>query len=210
MKCLGSRLVRWSALLALPILMLVGAEAFPSVAGAATSCASDVQHVEAGAKGPFRCKAAGINTIVVGAQTPLPLTSLRASFRKARTTHTLVEKVDGTVMSHATAKGVFVLVTIQVTNLTHKPQSFDDLGQTELQIGNSQYSVSTDGDLSDSGADGFTDDIQPGESSTGDIVFDVPNSALALFPKHAALLLVNFGDDVSFGSPSQVGVMYVG
>jgi hypothetical protein len=129
---------------------------------------------------------------------------------RTRTTRTLTDKIDGTTLSHATAKGMFVLVTIRVVNHTHTPQLFDQDSQTELEIKTDYYSNSTPGLDADSGADAWGSEIEPGESSTGDLVFDVPKSAAALFPKHAALLLANFGDFLQASSVSELGLIYLG
>ncbi len=89
-----------------------------SVGHAATaSCASDVQRVEAGAPGPLDCSTQGVKTLVVARRTALVLTSMRVTVQKMRTAHTLSEKIGGATVGHATAKGLFVVVTVRVSNV---------------------------------------------------------------------------------------------
>jgi hypothetical protein len=183
----------------------------PTVATAgAPPCTSVAKRIESGTPGPLNCSANGVATVYVAKRTALPLTTLAVTVTGVRTTRTLVEKVDGVTISHATAQGMFVVVTVRVANRTHKPQLFNGDSQTELLIGSDTYSISTSGDEADSGTSGLDNQIEPGESATGDIVFDVAKSVLRSYPAHAGLVVVNFGDFVSFGSVSQIGVVYLG
>jgi hypothetical protein len=56
---------------------------------------------------------------------PVSLASMRVSVQQTRTASTLADTIDGTTISHATAKGVFIVVTVRVANETHQPQLFD-------------------------------------------------------------------------------------
>lgn len=171
---------------------------------------ADGQRIEHGAPGPIVCSTKGIKTILVARRTTLPLSSMHVQVLASRVTKSLKEVVDGTTISQATAKGEFVVITLRIANETHTPQSFDDLAQSELEIANNDFSVSTNGDEADSGTQGFDDQTQPGESSTGDIVFDVATKSASTFPAHAGLLLVDYGANVSVGSVNEVGLIYLG
>lgn len=178
-----------------------------TAAAAAPSCSQDTVKVQAGAHGPFACSLKGTATIIVGQKTRLAMQSMTVVGVSAKLTKRLEDKIDGTVISSATAQGRFAVVRITVTNHTHKPQSFDKFGQAELQVKQDSYSTSLKGIEADPAA-GLNDDIEPGESETGDLVFDVPAAlALAAFPAHAALFMVNFGDDTSYDLGGQLGVI---
>jgi hypothetical protein len=118
----------------------------------------------------------------------------------------LVDKDDGITLGSATAQGEFAIVRFTVKNNTNKPQQFDQFGQIELQVKTDQYSASLKGEDADPHEGDFNDDIEPGETGTGDVVLDIPTSAASSFPAHAALLLVNFGHDTSFDT-GQIGVL---
>jgi hypothetical protein len=183
----------------------------PTVATAgAPPCTSVAKRIASGAPGPLNCSANGVATVYVAKQTTLPLATMAVTVTGVRMTRTLVEKVGGTTISHATAQGMFVVVTVRVANRTHKPQLFNDDSQVELLIGSDTYSISASGDEADSATSAFDSDIEPGETATGDVVFDVAKSVLKSYPAHAGLVVVNFGDFVSFGSVSQIGVVYLG
>jgi hypothetical protein len=203
------RVIRWTVAISFASAVALGG----SVASQASTPAcnsSQGQRIEHGAPGPIVCSSKGIKTIWVARRTTLALTSMHVNVVATRLTKKLAITSFGTTISHATAQGEFVVVTLRISNNTNKPQSFDDLAQTELQVGNDQFSVSTNGDESDKGSEGWNGDIEPGESATGDIVFDVSARSAADVPRHAGLLIVNFGDDVSFGSVSEVGIVYLG
>jgi hypothetical protein len=196
----------------LPTLALMGFGGSVVAHVVMASCPTVIQRIEfGGVAGPLECSANGTKTIVVARRTSLVLSSMTVNAVKTRTTHELSDVVDGTTISHATAKGTFVVVTIRVANHTHMPQLFDPDSQAELEIKSNDYSTSTPGTEADSGTDAWDSDIEPGESSTGDVVFDVPTSQASLFPQHAALLLVNFGDFLQASSRvSEFGLIYLG
>jgi hypothetical protein len=109
----------------------------------APPCASVTKRIESGSPGPLNCSAGGVATVEVARHTTLPLKSMSVAVTGTRTTGTLVDKIDGVTISHATAQGMFVVVTVRVSNRTHKPQLFNGGLQTELVIGPDTYSVST-------------------------------------------------------------------
>jgi hypothetical protein len=101
----------------------------------------------------------------------------------------------------ANATGTFVIVTIAVTNTTSSPQTFDEgtsTSQGELEIVKNTYSVSFDAENGDDPRSFLTNNnaIQPGETRTGTIDFDVPTNAAQQVYRHGALVVANFGDDV--------------
>ena len=119
---------------------------------------------------------------------------------------TLHAKIDHVSIGHETssdlgvktAHGKFVLVTLSVTNHSDSPQSFDSLGgETALVLSNQkQYSERFDA------ANGYDqnsfmmndDDIQPDQTATHELVFDVPAHAVV---SGSNLAVLNFGDDMT-------------
>jgi hypothetical protein len=194
--------------------LLVGfALMFAGTANAAAPSAacskSDTHQIESGSPGPIICTTAGVKTVFVARRTMLVLSSMRVQVTGTRTTKTLVDQSDGVTFAHAKAQGTFAIVTLRITNETHQPQLFDEASQAELQIGVNQYSSSLNGEDADAGTQGLDDQIQPGESATGDIVFDVPTSAISGFTLHSALLLANFNQFLTI-SPTELGLIYLG
>lgn len=109
----------------------------------------------------------------------------------------------------ANARGTFVIATIAVTNTTTSPQTFDEgsaTSQGQLEIGKNSYSVSFDAENTNDPNSFVTNsnDIQPGETRTGTIDFDVPSSAAPQVYKHGALVITNFGDSVDSAQTAAV------
>ena len=107
----------------------------------------------------------------------------------------------------ATATGRFVIFNITVSNRLDSAQSINLAGsnssQSFLLIGKREYSDSFDAEngpdpqscVDVTGIGGS--DIQPGESATCDVIFDVPTSAVTQIAKTGNLDFANFGDDFS-------------
>jgi hypothetical protein len=117
----------------------------------------------------------------------------------------------GTGGVSATASGTFEILGLQVTNDTNTPQTVESIGGStfELQTLGRPSRTYTESFHAENQADqqSFVTQsatpIQPGASQTGDIVFDLPGSALAAIRKDGAgLLFGNFGDDLSSTSAS--------
>jgi hypothetical protein len=109
----------------------------------------------------------------------------------------------------ANARGTFVVVTIAVTNATTSPQTFDEgssTSQGSLEIGKNSYSVSFDAENTNDPNSFVTNDnaIQPGETRTGTIDFDVPSSAARQAYEHGALFVVDFGESVDSAQTAAV------
>ena len=109
----------------------------------------------------------------------------------------------------ANAHGTFVIVSIAVTNTTQSPQTFDEgssTSQAALRIGNNTYSVSFDAENTNDPNSFVTNDapIQPGETRTGTIDFDVPSSAAARVNQHGGLVVVDFGETLDSAQSAAV------
>lgn len=104
----------------------------------------------------------------------------------------------GNGVASATARGTFVTVNLTVANRLDSPQQFDesDTGQVELQVGKSTYTPNFDAvNQADqqSFLSGNNNTIQPGESQSGDVVFDVPSGQFQTALNHGAVVVVDFG-----------------
>jgi hypothetical protein len=102
----------------------------------------------------------------------------------------------------ATARGTFVTVNVTVTNRLDSPQQFDesDTGQVQLQVRQATYTPSFEAENQadqKSFLSANLEPLQPGESQSGDVVFDVPTSRVATALNHGAIVVVDFGSTVS-------------
>lgn len=84
----------------------------------------------------------------------------------------------GTSVLGERAQGQFCLVTLKVTNIGKQAQTFDGSNQFAYGSGGAKYDADTTADLYvNKAADTFLNDINPGNSVTGVIVFDIPKTA---------------------------------
>ena len=171
------------------------------------SCRKDLALIDAGASGPLSCVSQGTPTILVGRSTTLALRTMSVALTAVRTASRYTIAVRGQPPGTVKAKGVFILVTVTVTNDTHASHVFNAQHQAVLEINNS---TEVPNEFVDSqlgfGALLAGPTIHPHQSVTGDLVIDVPKSAVRTFPAKSGLALVNFGQDTSSGPVSQLGV----
>jgi hypothetical protein len=155
------------------------------------------------------CTLGGVSfTVAHGTQT-LRLKTLALNITGVRTTSTVANN-----SISATAKGEFLIVTISVTNKTTSPETFDGGGfqqQSELELDGASYTESFHAENQADAQSFITNNspIQPGESATGDLVFDVPpaEAAKATTDSRDVLIIGNFGDDLSQQQPSKLGLI---
>jgi len=107
----------------------------------------------------------------------------------------------------ATANGEYLIVTLKVTNNTDSPETFDGISshETELVADGKDF---TEAFKAENQADqqsfiSQSEAIQPGESATGDVVFDVPPAIAAkvLSGQKGGLAILNFGEENSESAP---------
>lgn len=152
-----------------------------------------------------KCTHGGVTLILANRGSPVHLKTLTVMVVNVDTPQTISSGSGFT----ANANGTFVQVTIAVTNTTHAPQTFDEgssTSQGSLEIGNNTYSVSFDAENTNDPNSFVTNNnaIQPGETRTGTIDFDVPSSAAAQASQHGALLITDFGDSVDSAQSAAV------
>jgi hypothetical protein len=132
---------------------------------------------------------------------------MTAGFVGARTTGSVS---DSSGAASATATGTFVIITLKITNTSNSPQSVETPGSTRFQLSPIQSNKNfTESFVAENQADSQSflsqnsTSVQPDESQTGDVVFDVPASDLARMRREGATLTFgSFGQDLSSGVPS--------
>lgn len=88
-----------------------------------------------------------------------------------------VAKVGDSILSDK-AQGQFCLVTVKVRNIGKEAQMFDDSDQKAYGSDNAQFSTDTSAGIDVNQNDAtFLNDINPGNSVIGVLVFDIPKSA---------------------------------
>jgi hypothetical protein len=81
----------------------------------------------------------------------------------------------GNEFLNETAQGSFTLVTLKVTNIGDEPQMFFDSNVTGFDAQGREFSAdSTAGLCANPDGEGFINDVNPGNSVTALVVFDVP------------------------------------
>jgi hypothetical protein len=102
--------------------------------------------------------------------------------------------------SAAKAHGTFVIATVELTNREHSPQAWASK-QSSLLVGGNSYEEAFE---AENGKDqhsllwtsGATNNIQPEETRTGDLVYDVPSSALHTLEREGgAIAIRDFGEE---------------
>jgi hypothetical protein len=171
------------------------------------SCQKDLALIDAGAPGPLSCVSQGTPTILVGKSTTLALRTMSVALTAVRTASRYTLAVRGQAPGAVKAKGVFIVLTITVTNDTHAAHVFNAQSQVVLEINdNPNAPIEFVDRRLGFGALLAGPTIHPRLSVTGDLLFDVPKSALRTFPAKSGLALVNFGQNTSSGLVSQLGV----
>jgi hypothetical protein len=171
------------------------------------SCQKDLALIDAGAPGPLSCVSQGTPTILVGKSTTLALRTMSVALTAVRTASRYTLAVRGQAPGAVKAKGVFIVLTITVTNDTHAAHVFNSQNQVVLEINdNPNAPIEFVDRRLGFGALLAGPTIHPRLSVTGDLLFDVPKSALRTFPAKSGLALVNFGQNTSSGLVSQLGV----
>lgn len=101
----------------------------------------------------------------------------------------------------ATAHGLFLVCSVTITNTSSGPQTFDpEADRSALALPNSHYSESFDAENT-ADPNSFvsqSDPIQPGESATGDLIYDMPPNlatSVANGTARAEIQLVDFDED---------------
>jgi Domain of unknown function (DUF4352) len=182
--------------------------ATPSASAGLPACADLIRRHA----GPGMCQLTnGLNVHFARRGTSLHLASLAADALSTRIT-------DSVSSSYASkhAHGRYIVITLRIANRQSSPANFDSIGTTQtLLIGhNAQFSEAFEaenGPDQQSCVASDTTPIQPGESTTCDVIFDVPVAAANRMRTHgAALVVTNFGEDVGSGGTTGSGLIDFG
>lgn len=163
----------------------------PSTTAAREANTCKDKGIDAQQRNEGTCEANGLTVTVANRDTPLRLEELTATLTDIEIRATIEGEYD-TVR----ARGKFVILRLSVTNRLDAPEAFASQ-QAVLQIENKTYTQSSDGDLT-AVEDAWTsqyEELQPGETRQGALIFDLPAAAAAKAESRAAtpnLLLVNF------------------
>ena len=139
---------------------------------------------------------------VATANYAIEIPGMTVQFEGARTTNSVS---DSSGVESARANGIFLIITLKVTNMGNTPQSVEQPGSGHFALSPiMSQAIYTESFQAENQADqqSFisqdTTPVQSGESQTGDIVFDVAPSALTLMRHDGAILeWGGFGQDLS-------------
>jgi Protein of unknown function (DUF2510)/Domain of unknown function (DUF4352) len=152
------------------------------------------------------CTVKGQDVVVVNKDSTLELDQLSARLVGISTADTFQGRSPGP----KSASGVFVVARVEITNTTDKPQTYDSFGEaTALNLGRDVYTEDfnvENGTATDSFVWRSTD-LQPHDSMTGTLVYDVPANAAGHLETDGYLSIGNFRDDPVSGRPKQLGVI---
>lgn len=158
-------------------------------------------------KSGLKCTENGNTLTFVHQGDTLRLKTLTAQVTDVHTTTSLANSI-----SSVTAKGAFVIITLNITNKTSTPETIATPGnqQTVLVGHKAQYSEDFDaenGPDQNSCINQNGTSLQPGASQSCDVVYDIPTPAVTRARTHRFGLLVgNFGADFSSNAYSPVTV----
>jgi hypothetical protein len=145
------------------------------------------------------CKTKGTAITVVNSDRSLGLKSLTLRINRISTSNSLS---DGSGQS-AIAHGRFVTVNVTVGNRADSAQTFDGVGTQQTQLFLSKDTFNEDFEA-ENGPDQNSclwnapdAGIQPEETQTCDVVFDVPSHLIGQIDTTGNLDVINFGDDLS-------------
>ena len=202
------------------VLAICGKKEVPkSTGGESQSTAAATPTPTAEASAPPNCREAAVATastcelegtivLVAHGHNELKLRTLAARIEGIRTASSFSSGVGTT-----TAHGIFLVISLHLTNMASAPQVFDgiDAKQVALSVSKHYYGESFAAENESDKQSFITNEepIQPGESKTGDLVFDVPPSVVnevRTLPE-SGLFIGNFGDNEIEGTPSGTGLI---
>ena len=156
------------------------------------------------------CSAAGTEYVVADHGEDLELDTLTARVEAVQET----ARVSGNYLKPKQSKrGRFVVGTLAITNEGSREEVFDDFGeQAQLVAGTDTYrepfsmlnGVATGSFLWKASK------IKPGRTASGDVVFDVPEPAVAELGTNASIQILNFGDEGNIKRADQIGLLRTG
>jgi hypothetical protein len=132
---------------------------------------------------------------VVNAETKLTLDEMDAELVGIRT----ADAVSGEYSGTEKANGTYVVVSLRVTNRTDSPATFSN-DQVRLVLDDKNYSHDSDAEMAVDDSLNY-EEIQPDETLTGTVVFDVPVERAGSYAETGNLVFAQFSDASGFGDP---------
>lgn len=152
------------------------------------------------------CTVKGQDVVVVNKDSTVELDQLSARLVGISTADTL----QGRSLGPKSASGVFVVARVEIINTTNQPQTYDSSGEaSSLNLGRDVYTEDFNVE-NGTATDSFvwrSMELQPHESMTGTLVYDVPANAAGHLETDGYLSIGNFRDDPGAGRPRQLGVI---
>jgi hypothetical protein len=153
------------------------------------------------------CSAADTEYVVADPGEELALDTLTAQIEDLEETG----RVSGDYLKPEDSKrGTFVVATLAITNAGNGDQVFDDFGEQAQLIAGADTYREPFNVLNGVATDSFlwkAPKIKPGRTASGDVVFDVPESAAALLATEGAIQVLNFGDEGNIKRADQIGLL---
>lgn len=173
-------------------------------AGPAIRSGCDEQGINAKERREGTCTDNGIRYTVVNRDSKLRTRELDARLVEVEQ----VKSIDGDLGSITAARGTFVIFRLAITNRLRVPTDFRD-GQILLNLRSYSYPVTNHNEENEALEDSFVNQrdskIQPGETRTGAVVFDIPIAAIKLLGKPGSTLYVLPFSQVGLERPERLG-----
>ncbi|HEX6116263.1 MAG TPA: DUF4352 domain-containing protein [Solirubrobacterales bacterium] len=156
------------------------------------------------------CSAAGTEYVVADYGEELELDTLTAKIDAIEETGT----VRGDYLKPRRSKnGVYAVATLSITNPGNGTQLFDDFGEQARLVAGTQTFSEPFNVLNGVATDSFlwqAKKIKPGDTVSGDVVFDIPEAAAEELDANGAVQVLNFGDEGNLRRADQIGLLRTG
>ena len=109
--------------------------------------------------------------------------------------------------------GVFVVATLSITNESDKTALFDDFGEQARLVADTDHYDEPFAILNGVATDSFLwkqTQINPGDTTHGDVVFDVPIEAAEELDTDSSIQILNFGYEGNIQRADQIGLLRTG
>lgn len=159
-----------------------------------TGLPSCVEFREASPPEEGHCEVDGTEFVVVNRDSVAKLDELTVRLAAIETTDVIVDLGTTTRPS-----GTFVIFTLEVKNRLSEPVEFDPEYQVNFTVGRDAQTktFTADSDGTFEHPESFlrgADEIQPGSTETGTVVFDLPDSAVKGIERSGNVVIANFSD----------------
>ncbi len=165
-------------------------EAEESGEGSASSSDCDEKEINSGARKEGTCTEGNTKVVVADLHSPLKLETLQAKLLGIEEHKT----IQGKFGESDTANGVFVTFKLEVMNLSHAPQEFEE-EQSVLFVNESIYTqdFEVQNGIEQNSFLWKAAEIQPGGSVEGTVTFDIPEKIAKKITDEGNLDFINFG-----------------